>query len=430
MRQTAAQSQVRMKRVMDKSGKKQEQKNEQQQGQKNRVAEAILRARDREMQQEPTEEKLPSLSPEEYEDMYQKILIRLRAEGLMDEDDSEDSREEKPAGSAASGKSETMEVSEKKSSKREKEQLSEEEKEAKEEKKEEKRRETAEKTEAERETKELHEKSSEEEKRAERLEIAEYLRDSETEKRSEAAGNSEYGNKQDGKVGQNTGKSIHGKTVQNARGKTGKNSTKPTKIRWFQKKAVKVAGVCLIAGAAVFGVSMTSEANRLFLLQTANEVLGTGDLMQANNDDDRLRSVGDEYEAREIITNALNVQVPDFLYLPDGISYQGYELADEVGYAILEYSYTEGYLYLSISNSISDMSQGNIKENGEENEEDNEIEEIETLSGKIPFSIRKMESESEQYVASWTYRNVSYRIWGEISRGELIKILEKISYDM
>ncbi len=426
MRQTAAQSQVRMKRVMDKSGKKQEQKNEQQQGQKNRVAEAVLRARDREMQQEPTEEKLPSLSPEEYEDMYQKILIRLRAEGLMDEDDSEDSREEKPAGSAASGKSEAMEVSEKKSSKREKEQLSEEEKEAKEEKKEEKQRETAERTEAERKAKELHEKSSEEEKRAERLEITEHVRDSEAEERSEAAGNSEYRNKQDGKVGQNTGKSIHGKTAQNPRGKTGKNSTKPTKIRWFQKKAVKVAGVCLIAGAAVFGLSMTSEANRLLLMQTANEVLGTGDLMQTNNDDDRLRSVGNEYEAREIITDALNVQVPDFYYVPEGMSYLDYEVGTEIGYAKIRYSYDDGFIYLEISNSISDMSQSSIKENGE----GNGLENIETLSGVISFDIRKMEDNSDQYTANWTYKNASYKLWGEVKRDELIKILEKISYNM
>lgn len=409
---------------MDKSGKKQEQKNEQQQGQKNRVAEAILRARDREMQQEPTEEKLPSLSPEEYEDMYQKILIRLRAEGLMEEDDSEDSREEKPAGSAASGKSETMEVSEKKSSKREKEQLSEEEKEANEEKKEEKRRETAEKTEAARETNDLHEKSLEEEKRAERLEIAEHLRHSETKERSGAAGNSENENSEDGKAGQNTVQSIHGKAGQNARGKNGKNSAKSTKIRWFQKKAVKVAGVCLIAGAAVFGLSMTSEANRLLLMQTANEVLGTGDLMQVDNDDDRLMSVGDENEAREIITDTLNVQVPDFLYLPEGMSYQSYQLFSEVGYAKMAYSYQNGYIYLTISTSLTDMSQGNIKDKKSTSEE------IETLNGKMDFAIKQMEEDKTQYTASWEYKNVAYTLSGEISREELIKILEKISFSM
>ena len=61
-------------------------KNEKKQEQKNRVVEAMLRAREKEMQQGTPEEELPSLSPGEYEDMYQKILSRLKAEGLMDED--------------------------------------------------------------------------------------------------------------------------------------------------------------------------------------------------------------------------------------------------------------------------------------------------------------------------------------------------------
>ena len=61
-------------------------KNEKKQEQKNRVVEAMLRAREKEMQQGTPEEELPSLSPGEYEDMYQKILGRLKAEGLMDEE--------------------------------------------------------------------------------------------------------------------------------------------------------------------------------------------------------------------------------------------------------------------------------------------------------------------------------------------------------
>ena len=33
-------------------------------------------------------------------------------------------------------------------------------------------------------------------------------------------------------------------------------------------------------------------------------------------------------------------------------------------------------------------------------------------------------------MANWEYKNVSYALSGEISREELIKILEKISYNM
>src|SRR5699024_8819012 len=96
---------------------------------------------------------------------------------------------------------------------------------------------------------------------------------------------------------------------------------------------------------------------------TANEVLGTGDLLKANNGEDRARTIGSEYEARQEITDTLHVEVPQFLYLPEGMEYMTYELIADIGYAKMHYSYKKGFLYLEISNSLSDMSQGSIEEN-------------------------------------------------------------------
>lgn len=172
---------------------------------------------------------------------------------------------------------------------------------------------------------------------------------------------------------------------------------------------------------------MTSEANRLRLLQTANEVLGTGDLLQADNGEDRAMTIGSEQEARKEVKDTLNVEVPDFYYLPEGMTYQGSKIYDEIGYAEIQYSYNSGFLYLEISNSLSDMSQGNIREN-QENEDD--AEEIETLSGKMDFVIKEIEEGKEQYTASWEYKNVAYNFYGEISYEELIKILQNISFSM
>ena len=67
-----------------------ENKNEQ----KNSVVEAMLRAREKEMQQPPAEEELPGLTSEEYDDMYLKIIGRLKAEGLMQEENAADSEME------------------------------------------------------------------------------------------------------------------------------------------------------------------------------------------------------------------------------------------------------------------------------------------------------------------------------------------------
>lgn len=335
-----------------------ENKNEQ----KNSVVEAMLRAREKEMQQPPADEELPGLTSEEYDDMYLKILGRLKAEGLMQEEHAADSEmetadtgEEKVSRGVASedvAAKKKVEITEKVSV--------------------------------------MTEEAMDEKIRKELKKMTE---ENEAEKATE-------------------------KSVDNRR---------PAKIRWFQRKATKVACICLVSATAMFGLSMTSEANRLRLLQTANEVLGTGDLLNADNGEDRAISAGSEDEARQEIADVLNIEVPEFLYLPGGMKYVSCEVAEHVGYAKIEYSYEQGYLYLEMSNSLSDMSQGNIKEN-QENED--AAEEIETLSGKMKFVIKNTEERKELYTASWEYKNVSYVFGGEISREELVEILKNISFPM
>lgn len=330
--------------------------------QNNSVVEAMLRAREKEMQQPPAEEELPGLTSEEYDDMYLKIIGRLKAEGLMQEEHAADSeREEADTGEEKDFRIVAFEDA------------------------------AAEKKD---ETRELAPVKAEEE--------------------------------MDEKLRKEPEKMIEENAVEKASEKCA-DKRRPAKIRWFQKKAAKVACVCLAAAAAIFGLSMTSEANRLRLLQTANEVLGTGDLLNADNGDERAISAGSEDEARQEIADALNVEVPEFLYVPEGMEYMTYELADDVGYANIHYSYNKGFLYLEISNSLLDMSQGSIKQN-EENKDD--AEEIETLSGKMSFVIKNIEEGKEQYSASWEYKNVTYNFYGEISYEELIKILQNISFSM
>lgn len=336
--------------------------NENKNEQKNTVVEAMLRAREKEMQQPPAEEELPGLTSEEYDDMYLKILGRLKAEGLMQEENAADSEME-PADTGEEKVSRVVafeEIAAKKKA------------------------ETTEKVSV---------KAEESMEEKPRKEPEKMIEDNMVEK------------------------AVEKNTI----------NRHPKKIRWFQKKVAKVACVCLVAATAMFGLSMTSEANRLRLLQTANEVLGTGDLLQADNGEDRAMTIGSEYEARQEITDTLHVEVPQFLYLPEGMAYQGSKIFNEIGYAEIQYSYNKGFLYLEISNSLSDMSQGSIEE--DQGNDDME-EEIETLSGKISFTISKMEGTTEQYTASWKHKNASYLLWGEIDKEEMKKILENISYEM
>ena len=57
-------------------------------------------------------------------------------------------------------------------------------------------------------------------------------------------------------------------------------------------RTAKAAGVVLVVGACVFGASMTSEANRIRLVETINGVRNTGDVAKMNNGEDREYSAG------------------------------------------------------------------------------------------------------------------------------------------
>lgn len=335
-----------------------ENKNEQ----KNSVVEAMLRAREKEMQQPPADEELPGLTSEEYDDMYLKILGRLKAEGLMQEQHGADSEME------------TADTGEEK--------------------------------------------------------VSRVVAFDEAAAKKKAEITEKVSVKAEEVVEEKIRKEPEKMTEENVVEKDSEKHTvnrHSAKIRWFQKKAAKVACVCLVAAAAMFGLSMTSEANRLRLLQTANEVLGTGDLLNADNGEDRAMSAGSEDEARKAITDTLNVEIPELLYLPEGMAYQGSKIYNEIGCAEIQYSYNKGFLYLEISNSLSDMSQGSIKQN---QEDEDETEEIETLSGKMNFVIKNIEEGKEQYTARWEYKNVSYNFYGEISYEELMKILQNLSFSM
>ena len=55
-----------------------------------------------------------------------------------------------------------------------------------------------------------------------------------------------------------------------------------TTKHWVQ--TAKAAGVVLVVGACVFGASMTSEANRIRLVETISGVRNTGDVAKMNMD--------------------------------------------------------------------------------------------------------------------------------------------------
>lgn len=194
-----------------------------------------------------------------------------------------------------------------------------------------------------------------------------------------------------------------------------------TTKHWVQ--TAKAAGVVLVVGACVFGASMTSEANRIRLVETISGVRNSGDTTWVDNGEDRKYTAEDWDKVKEEIRDKLHIAVPEFYYIPEGMEYSGSSILQEIQVAIIKYRYNEHIVYFQLSANEKDLSQGNWK--------DREKVEVETLDDTVEVKMGTIsENGEENYYVIWKYKDGYYELSGQIEKEELIKILNEMQYNM
>lgn len=194
-----------------------------------------------------------------------------------------------------------------------------------------------------------------------------------------------------------------------------------TTKHWVQ--TAKAAGVVLVVGACVFGASMTSEANRIRLVETISGVRNSGDTTWVDNGEDRKYTAEDLDKVKEEIRDKLHIAVPEFYYIPEGMEYSGSSILQEIQVAIIKYRYNEHIVYFQLSANEKDLSQGNWK--------DREKVEVETLDDTVEVEMGTIsENGEENYYVIWKYKDGYYELSGQIEKEELIKILNEMQYNM
>lgn len=194
-----------------------------------------------------------------------------------------------------------------------------------------------------------------------------------------------------------------------------------TTKHWVQ--TAKAAGVVLVVGACVFGASMTSEANRIRLVETIGGVRNSGDTTWVDNGEDRKYTAEDWDKVKEEIRDKLHIAVPEFYYIPEGMEYSGSSILQEIQVAIIKYRYNEHIVYFQLSANEKDLSQGNWK--------DREKVEVETLDDTVEVEMGTIsENGEENYYVIWKYKDGYYELSGQIEKEELIKILNEMQYNM
>lgn len=194
-----------------------------------------------------------------------------------------------------------------------------------------------------------------------------------------------------------------------------------TTKHWVQ--TAKAAGVVLVVGACVFGASMTSEANRIRLVETISGVRNTGDVTWTDNGEDRDGSETNFEQAKTEIVEKVHIAVPEFYYIPEGMEYSKLFIIPEAQMAVIKYKYNENSVYFHLMGNEKDLSQGNWK--------DKEKVQIETLDEVLDVEMGTMsENEEENYYAVWKYKDAYYELSGQIEKEEIVKILNGMQYNL
>ena len=218
-------------------------------------------------------------------------------------------------------------------------------------------------------------------------------------------------------------KIVEEKAERRKRAEKQKQTEKKAKTAKHWVRAAKAAGIVLIVGACVFGASMTSEANRIRLVESVHGVWNGGDATGTNNGTDREYSAGSLDEAVQKIKDELHIAVPEFYYIPKDMKYNNFVIIQETQIALIEYQYNENIIYFQLAANEKDLSYGAWK--------DTEKIKVETLDDVIEVEMGTIsENDEENYYVSWKYKDAYYQLSGQIAKEELIKILNEMQYNM
>ena len=168
---------------------------------------------------------------------------------------------------------------------------------------------------------------------------------------------------------------------------------------------------------------MTSEANRIRLVESVHGVWNGGDATGTNNGENREYSAGSLDEAIQKIKDELHIAVPEFYYIPEGMVYTKAMVLKNTQIASIQYKYRGKNVFFHLASNEKDLSQGNWK--------DRDKIKVETLDEEINVEVGKLlENNEEYYYALWKYKDAYYQLGGDIEKEEIIKILNEMQYNM
>lgn len=179
-----------------------------------------------------------------------------------------------------------------------------------------------------------------------------------------------------------------------------------------------IAGLCLIC---VFAASMSSEANRKYLVNSVRILSGNDSQFISYNDDSNENASTKESDAIADIEEKLDIKMPEFYYRPYGMKFLDYEIGEMTSFAKIEYRYENQIISLHIDKQDDETASNISSLNGDEQEE------IVKSEDGLQVLIKTIEDAgdiSSTCAAMWTSDGVTYYMSGKIELDEIKKIIK------
>lgn len=183
-----------------------------------------------------------------------------------------------------------------------------------------------------------------------------------------------------------------------------------------------IAGLCLIC---VFAASMSSEANRKYLVNSVRILSGNDSQFITDNSSDNEHATTEESDAIADIEEKLGVKMPEFYYRPYGMEFIDYEVREGSAYADIEYQYKKDIEVLYIDKQDQFTTSKIRSLNGTEKV----IDEITNNGIKIIIKeLRDKKDKHITYVATWSLGECTYSWIGKMQIDELKKIVKEMKF--
>ena len=190
-------------------------------------------------------------------------------------------------------------------------------------------------------------------------------------------------------------------------------------------KAARVAAAVLVCSAGIFAASMTGQANRSYFLDSVRYWTGDDTKIVVDNDRKNEKEYEDEQKAIDDIEKELSVDIPRFLYRPEGLEFEDYNISKDFEYALLQYNYNDTIMTLYINKYDKETKSTGASLDGKE------IETIKLPEGEASIQVKRIMAKGDKkasYVAYWNNSTEFYQIESQMEEKEFIKLIKNIKF--